>query len=300
MEETRDGLERGYPQPKWSGEPLAGRRLLLISEQGLGDEMMFASTFAEAITEAEHCVIECDERLAGLFSRSFPQATFVGLCKVEERMWFHQLGKRLHALPPFDFWTATGNFVASRRRGKEAFPRHAGYLQADPARVAHWRARLDELGAGRHIGLSWRGGTAITNRTGRSMSLELLAPLLREPGTHFVCLQYGKCAEEITALEASHGIRVHHWPEALADYDETAALVAALDLVISVCTAVVHLAGALGRPVWVMAPQVAEWRYGHQDPSMIWYPSVTVHRQVRDGDWAPVIAQVRKALRHAL
>jgi tetratricopeptide (TPR) repeat protein len=300
VEETREGLERGYPQSKWVGEPLAGRRLLVISEQGMGDEIMFASTFAEVIAEAAYCLIECDERLEKLFLRSFPEATFVGLPKGQDRRWYRQLSQRLPDLPSFDLWTAAGDLVAHRRRSHDAFPRHGGYLQADPARVAYWRDRLRAAGPGCKVGLSWRGGTPITNKTGRSMSLDLLAPLLREPGVQFVCLQYGECAKEIEAFEATHGVRILHFPEALADYDETAALVVALDLVISVCTAVVHLGGALGRPVWVMAPQVAEWRYGHQGPEMIWYPSVTVHRQVRDGDWAPVISRVRKSLRRML
>jgi tetratricopeptide (TPR) repeat protein len=300
VEETRDGLERGYPQPKWNGETLAGQRLLLISEQGLGDEIMFASTFAEAIAEAAHCVIECDERLEPLFHRSFPDATIIGLHKGDDRRWYRQLGERLDTVPTFDVWTAAGNFAASRRPASATFPRHAGYLRADPQRVAFWQERLRALGPGLNVGLGWRGGTPITNRTGRSLALEQLAPLLREEGVRFICLQYGKCAEELAELEARHGIRVIHWPEALADYDDTAALVTALDLVVSVCSAVVHLGGALGRPVWVMAPRVAEWRYGHEGPGMIWYPSVVVHRQPRDGEWSPVIAQVRKGLRRLL
>jgi hypothetical protein len=296
VEQLRGALERGYPQPKWAGESLAGKRLMLISEQGLGDEIMFASTFAEAIAEAGHCVIECDARLVPLFQRSFPAATFVGVHKGEGNVWVQKQIEHQDSLPPFDLWTAAGDFVASRRPSRDSFPRHAGYLRADPARVAYWAERLRELGTGLCAGLSWRGGSAMTNQTGRSISLDALAPLLRAPGVRFVCLQYGSCTDDIAAFEARHGIRIHHFPEALADYDETAALVAALDLVISVCTAVVHLGGALGKRVWVMAPRVSEWRYGHEGPEMIWYPGVTVHRQRRDGDWKPVVAEVRKAL----
>jgi tetratricopeptide (TPR) repeat protein len=295
-----EALERGYAQPKWTGEPLAGKRLLMISEQGLGDEIMFASAFAEAIAEADHCVIECDVRLEALFRRSFPQATFVGIHKGGNRPWTHELAECLGSVPRCDLWTTTGDFVASRRRSRNLFPRHSGYLHADPARVAFWAQRLRESGLALNVGLSWRGGTPISNQTGRTMSLDLLAPLLREPGVRFTCLQYGACAEDIAAFEASHGIRIQHFPEALADYDETAALVAALDLVVSVCTSIIHLGGALGRQVWVMAPLVAEWRYGHEGRAMIWYPSVTIHRQVREGEWGPVIAQVRKDLRRFL
>ena len=133
----------------------------------------------------------------------------------------------------------------------------------------------------------------------RSLTLEQLRPILATRATHFVSLQYDECADEIKAFGASAGIPIHHWQEAIDDYDETAALAGALDLVISVCTAVVHLCGALGRPVWVMAPFVAEWRYGREGPSMIWYPSVRMFRQHKLDDWSPVMAAVKRAL-HAV
>jgi tetratricopeptide (TPR) repeat protein len=295
-EETRKGMERGFAPAKWNGESLTGRHLLLISEQGLGDEIMFASVFAEAIAQAAHCLIECDERLTGLFRRSFPSATFFGVRKSAERGWFRKLGEALPNLPPFDCWTAAGSWAGSQRRRAAQFPRHKGYLQADPVRVARWRARLEELGPGRCIGLSWRGGTVATNRDARSLQLEQLRPLLETGATHFISLQYGDCAAEVLGFTSASGIAVHHWPEALEDYEETAALIMALDLTISVCTAVVHLAGALGRPVWVLAPQVAEWRYGRDGTTMIWYPSVTLFRQNQDNAWAPVVSQVQQAL----
>jgi tetratricopeptide (TPR) repeat protein len=298
-EETRKGLDRGFPQPRWDGEPLAGKTLLLISEQGLGDEIMFASTFSEAVTDAAHSIIECDERLSGLFRRSFPRATVFGVGK-SDRGWHRKLGESLTQLPPFDYWTAAGSWVGSQRSSTEQFPQHQGYLQADVARIAHWRERLAALGPGRCIGLSWRGGTVATNRDARSLTLEQLSPLLHEQGLHFINLQYGDCTEELATLESTHGIRIHHWPEAIDDYEETAALVCALDQVVSVCTAVVHLAGALGGPVLVMAPYVAEWRYGKDGPTMIWYPSATILRQPHADDWMTVIAQVQQALRSSV
>ena len=114
-------------------------------------------------------------------------------------------------------------------------------------------------GPGLRVGLSWRGGVNITHRAIRSLDLDQLAPLIRLPGVAFVSLQYTDCRQELAAFTAAHGLTVHHWQEAIDDYDETAALVSALDLVISVCTAVVHLAGALGKPVWILAPVIAEF-----------------------------------------
>jgi hypothetical protein len=109
-------------------------------------------------------------------------------------------------------------------------------------------------------------------------------------------LQYDRCSEELAALLARHGIEIHHWQEAIDDYDETAALVCALDLTLSVCTAVVDLGGALGRPVWVMAPVRTDFRYGLKGESMRWYPSVRMFRQQRYGEWGPVIGAVAEAL----
>src|SRR5262249_5411138 len=146
---------------------------------------------------------------------------------------------------PVDAQISFGSLPLHLRRSAEAFPRHGGYLRADPGRVERWRARLATLGPGPKIGLSWRGGVAQTSRGMRSLALEELLPILRSGGGAFVNLQYGPHAHEIAQLRQAHGVEVHHWPEAIDDYEETAALVCALDLTVSVCTAVVHLAGAL-------------------------------------------------------
>src|SRR6185436_8166228 len=153
----------------------------------------------------------------------------------------------------------------------------SGYLKADPQHVARWRERLAALGPGHKVGLSWTGGVPRTRRELRSLSLDQLQPLLAMPGFRFISLQYTAGArDEVEAWRARSGIAVEHWPEAIADYDQTAALVCALDLVVSVCTSLVHLGGALGRPVRVLAPISPEWRYGFAGEAMPWYPSVRV------------------------
>jgi hypothetical protein len=146
------------------------------------------------------------------------------------------------------------------------------------------------------VGISWKGGTASTWGQLRSIALAELLPFLRREDAVFVSLQYGASSTEIEALLQVAGMRVHHWQEAIDDYDETAALVSALDLVISVQTAVVHLAGALGKPVWAMVPAVAEWRYLQSGDTMPWYPSVRLFRQSRADDWKPVIDSVTTEL----
>jgi len=128
------------------------------------------------------------------------------------------------------------------------------------------------------------------------MPLNALVPLLRLPAVHFVSLQYTDSSAEIDAFGRETGIRINHWPEAIADYDETASLVSALDLVISVTTAIVHLSGALGKAVWVLVPATPEWRYMSAGSSMPWYPSARLFRQSALMQWAPVVEQVRAEL----
>jgi Flp pilus assembly protein TadD len=284
------GLQDGDPH-EWRGTPLGAGTLLVRREQGLGDEIMFASILPELKTRAQRVFVECDIRLRGLFSRSFPEATFFGSLPG---------GELPHAVTSagIDATVRAGSLPRLFRRRPADFPRHDGYLKADPRRIDDWRARLDAIGPGLKVGLSWIGGVRQTRRALRSLPLAGLGQLLGTRGAHFVSLQYTQgAAEEAESLRASTGIAIHHWPDAIADYDETAALVCALDLVISVCTSIVHLGGALGRPVWVMAPYSPEWRYGFSGDAMPWYPSVRLFRQPRYGDWPAVIASVSGELR---
>jgi len=118
-------------------------------------------------------------------------------------------------------------------------------------------------------------------------------PVLTTPEARFISLQYiPEAAAEIAEAEKKHPVRIEHWADAIEDYEETAALVLALDVVISVCTSIVHLSGSLGQRVWVMAPYSPEWRYGFSGESMPWYPSVRMFRQPAFGEWDPVISSV--------
>lgn len=277
--------------PAWDGGSLKGRDLYVMREQGLGDEIMFASCYPQIISDARRCFIECESRLERLFARSFPGATFLAL----ENM---RTDDGVNAGRSADVSVYAGSLPQYLRQSAVDFPAHQGYLRADPQRVEFWRKRLAALGAGLKVGLSWRGGTAFTHQQRRTLALETLSPLLSVPGVHWVNLQYGQRSHDLAALKAGRGIDVVDWPDAIdGDYDETAALVTALDLVISVCTSVVHLAGALGKPAWVMTAHVPEWRYGLGTASMPWYPAVQLFRQPEQGNWVPVIAEIERALR---
>ena len=176
------------------------------------------------------------------------------------------------------------------------FPRHGGYLVPDTARVAAWRARLAALGPGLKVGVSWRGGTPGTGQAARSLPLDELLPLLTLPNAHFVSLQYGPASAEIAALNARHGSALHDWLPPVTDMDEVAALIAGLDLVVTVCTTVAHLSGALGKAAWVMVPAVAEWRYLESGSEIPWYPALRLFRQPRLNEWDDVIASIRSEL----
>jgi hypothetical protein len=130
----------------------------------------------------------------------------------------------------------------------------------------------------------------------RSLALEQLLPFLNQDGVHFINLQYDECRAELMQLRQRRGCTVHYWPEAVADLEDTAALQDALDLTLTVCTTSAHIAGALGRKVWIMAPVKPEARYGLGASTMSWYPSATLFRQTAFGDWDGVVAQVAARL----
>jgi len=289
-ETRRNASRRRHDLPEWDGSPIADGSLLIYSEQGLGDEIMFASCVPDAMRRAASCVIECEPRLEAIFRRSFPAAIVSGAGGGRPPEWLRQI------MPPVVAQIATGSLPALFRNRWADFPQHHGYLAADAARVAYWRERLHALGPGLKVGLAWVGGTLKTRRRLRSIDLAELRPLLATKGACFISLQYVESEREIANLREWHGLVVHHWPEAIRDYDETAALVMALDIVVSVCTAAVHLAGALGKPVWIMAPASPEWRYLRCGDSMPWYPSARLWRQARAGDWQSVIQQISEQL----
>jgi tetratricopeptide (TPR) repeat protein len=281
---------RKFPYPEWNGTPLSGRRLLVYHEQGLGDEIMFASCLPDLLALGGHCIVECSSKLEPLFRRSFPAATVIAADQTSPDMSY------LNALPRCDWQVAAGSLPRYFRRHRDDFPRSAGYLVAAADRIDHWRARLQRLGPASKVGLSWRGGALHTNQPNRSIDLERLAPLLKMPGCEFVSLQYGDCRAELDGLHERLGVRVQHWAEAIEDYAETAALVSALDLIITVDTSAAHLSGALGRPTWVLVPANAEWRYMVTGDRMPWYPTMRLFRRAHGAGWEPVIERVAAEL----
>ncbi|MGE0876248.1 MAG: tetratricopeptide repeat protein [Burkholderiales bacterium] len=279
-----------YPQRAWSGEPLAGKRILVWTEQAPGDQIMFLHALPDLLARAGSVVLECSGRLLPLLQRSFPGVEMHPRFREQEQI------PRLRE-HDIDYQAPMSELLRQFRRSWADFAPHAGYLRADPVKVARWRDRLAELGPGLKVGISWRGGTAETHRRRRSIPLRQWAPLLRTPGARFVSLQYSNVLPELAELREQEGLDLPHWQEAIDDFDQTAGLLAALDLVISVPTTAIHLAGALAVPTWVLTPHRAGFRYLREGRVMPWYPSVTLHRQPDPASWDGLFDEICGALR---
>lgn len=262
--------------PRWEGQRV--KCMALTPEQGLGDEILFASVVPDVMKDVDAVVAEFSPRLLELFGRSF------GIpCYGTER----ELKAAGHKI---DAWERMASLPIRYRKKPDDCP-GTPYLKADPVKVAGYRARMAALGPGPYIGVAWKGGTAQTHERLRNPPRALFAKLVAQiPGTK-VSLQYGK-----DAPRHAEEIGVTHWPVPVSDMDEFAALVAACDSVVTICQTAVHMAGALGVPTHCLVPTAAAWRYlGGGEKRMPWYGSVTLHRQ-RDDDWEPAFESVRKAL----
>lgn len=291
---ARPRTERNYDLPRWDGKKKG--KLIIHGEQGVGDEIMFMSMCPADFAG----VIECSPRMEGLLKRSFPQASVYGTLLENEIEW--PLKERC------DYHIEMGGL--GEHFASEPFAR-GGFLAADLARCAAWRAWLDAAhgGDGRRgvhsqrqlrVGLAWTGGTWATGRARRSVSFELIAEYLikQHPDVTWVNLEYEDRKEE---LAAHPQVLNPHWATKKgADMDDLAALVASLDLVITPTQSVVDLAGALGVPVWVMTDENPQWRYSDQAGAerMWFYDSARLFRQKPDDKrtWDRVVKNVTTAL----
>jgi tetratricopeptide (TPR) repeat protein len=281
-----------YPQQRWRGESLAGQTLLVHGEQGLGDEILFASCFDEMQAGAKRCLLVCDPRLVPLFRRSFPAAGVIG----------HRRRKDRSPAPmaePVDYQIPSGSPPQFFRRQPADFPQRQSYLRPDGLLVEQWRDRFEAFGTALRVGISWRAGGQAAEHRKRSINLALWAPLLAVPGIEWINLQYGDTTAERGWAGDELGVTIRDWPQGdpLIDLDGFAARLAALDLVISVGNATVHLAGALGVPAWAILPHIPNWRWGLNGDRSIWYASVRLVRQAAAGAWEPVFNRLADDLR---
>ncbi len=258
-------------EPYWKGEK--GVRLYIRGEQGLGDEILFASCMPDVMKDC-HVALECDKRLEGLFKRSFDVPIF-GTRHEKVRNWSGT----------FDAHCLLGTLHRYYRNTDESFP-GTPFLKPDPERVLQWKVLVDKL-PGLKVGIAWTGGIRNTFASRRSLSLSQLHPLFAVPGISWVSLQYRQPMD----LEEAP-VKIHRWARSAEaqDLDEVAALVESLDLVISVSTAVVHIAGAIGKECWVLVPEKPHWHYALEGDTLPWYNSVKLFRQ--KGSWDSAIQRL--------
>jgi len=274
---------RPFEQPTWDGGPLTGKTILVWGEQGIGDEIMFASVLPEIVARAGHTLLECEARLAPLFTRSFPEVeVFARTDPPHQRLTADDI----------DVQCASGDLCRWLRADRAAFNAPSSYLRADPDLSRARRHAYEAFGPGPKIGIAWRSRTPLWGAI-KSAPLDQWAPILRTPDVVWVNLQYGDCDEEISQIDNDLGVKIHQDAEVnqFANLDKFAAQIAALDLVITTSNTAAHAAGALGVPTLLLLPAVPDWRWQIEGDTALWYPDMTLFRQQMRGDWsAPIEA----------
>jgi tetratricopeptide (TPR) repeat protein len=271
-------FRRKLSQPLWKGEPLEGSRILLYAEQGMGDTLQFVRYVPLVAARGGKVVLEVQPRLHRLLALT-PGAEKV-ICRHE-------------ALPEVDWQCPLLSLPLALGTELNTIPAEIPYVCPDPAQVEAWRQRLP--GNSLRIGLVWAGSPLHPHELWRSIPLEQLAPLTNIEGTTFYSLQMGAPAEQVKQL-GTRGHLIDLWGEQ-KDFADTAAIVANLDLVISIDTSVAHLAGAMGKPVWVILSKSADWRWLLDREDSPWYPSSHLYRQSTLGNWQDVVTRVERELR---
>jgi tetratricopeptide (TPR) repeat protein len=268
-----------FPVKPWQGESLAGKHIYVEAEQGFGDTLQFARYLTPLAQRAGHVTVRVHQQIVTLLRESVPDVTVLGDRGDPAP---HVCDAVLLSLPRL-FKTRL-----------ETIPAQVPYLRAPADAVQNWKQRLGKM-TGLKVGLVWAGNPDHVNDHRRSVDLKLLAPLVAVPGTSFASLQVGPRAADLKKLKsAKHAIE--DLSPAFVDFVESAAAVSALDLVITVDTSTAHLAGALGKPVWVLLPTVTDWRWMLHREDNPWYPTMRLFRQKRGEDWPSVIARVTTEL----
>lgn len=287
-------------RPRWEpGADVGGKHLLVVAEQGLGDEVLFANLLEDVkarLGPEGRMSIAVERRLVDLFTRSFPEA----------RVGAHATGT-LQGRParhvPFlqdaqdvDLYAPMGSLLRDFRRSPEDFPARDSFLVADPERVAHWREELRGAGAGPKVGLLWKSALKRNTRQRYFSPFEAWAPVLGQPGVTFVNLQYGDCAEELAWVKRELGVEIWQPPgiDLKQDLDDVAALGCAMDLVLGFSNATFNLAAACGAPSWLISTPAA-WTLLGTD-RYPWYPQARVFTPKGFGAWDEMMGELAKAL----
>lgn len=280
----RETPKHSFPQPQWRGEEISNRTILLYAEQGHGDTLQFVRYAPLVAAQGARVLLVCQPALQRLLSNiSEVDGVYVsGDC-----------------VPAFDFHCPLMSLPVAFRTDLQTIPAKVPYLHADPALLSTWEGHF--TGDSRlRVGLVWAGDPRPADHSvnlidrRRSLPLSILAPLGQCKDVMFVSLQKGHAAEQIRTI--CPNLIALDLMDRVHDFADTAALISNLDLVIAVDTAVAHLAGALGKPVWVLSRFDACWRWLRDRDDSLWYPTMRLFRQEQPGAWQPVVERVRHAL----
>ncbi len=281
-----------FRQPRWDGESLAGKTILIHGEQGLADELMFASCYPDVIDQANECIIACDPRLETLFRRSFPTSTVCPVVRGREQQWRIPKGLKV------DVQIAAGSLPRHLRPTLESFPPRASYLALDPDATAAARKRLAEFGEGLKIGIAL-SGTSDCDRAAQGGHVRILFETLASMNVaQYIQIPDRANFGNLELLAGKSGLTLHRWPavHSALDIDALAACTAALDVVIADGGVVGHLAGALGVPARILLATDAPWHWFGKSDNTVWHRSVRLYRQERSGTWSDPIDRLRKDL----
>ena len=270
-----------FEAPAWNGEDLSGRHIVVFGEQGMGDTIQFA-------------------RYLSLLARKNADVTFVTDSKLVRVL--HSLPEKIRIVEKisrstrFDFQCALMSLPLRFRTDLSSIPNAVPYLESDGELVAHWRQRIGSHGL--KIGIAWQGSPFNKLDAGRSISLRQFVPLARIPGVRLISLQKHFGTDQLAQLPGDITIETLTSLDDGADaFIDTAAIMANLDLVVTCDTSIAHLAGALGRPVWVALKYVPDWRWMLDREDSPWYPTMRLFRQKAEGDWTPVFTGIEQRIR---
>jgi Flp pilus assembly protein TadD len=269
--------QRNFPQPLWNGSDIEGRTMLLHAEEGFGDTLQFIRYAPFVVQRGAKVIVESQKELTSL---------------LKNVNGIQDVISHGSELPPFDIHCPLMSLPRVFGTTLENIPAHTPYLSPAPSQVREWRERLQRDHSHTKIGLVWSGGGLPFRK---SCSLELFSPLASLQGISFYSLQKGSPAKQ--SKSAPEGMKLTDYTDELRNFSDTAAFIENLDLIITVDTAVAHLAGALGKKVWTLLPFVPDWRWLLNRDDSPWYPTMKLFRQPSLGDWRSVIAEIVDTLR---
>jgi tetratricopeptide (TPR) repeat protein len=271
--------KRPFPQPLWDGSKIAGRTILLHAEQGMGDTLQFIRYAPLVAKRGAKVIVECQPEMKELL------ASVEGVT---------HLAAKGEPLPDFDVHAPLMRLPLAFGTTLETIPARVPYISINPKLARVWRDRVRPAKSAFKVGLAWAGRPGHVNDRNRSSRLGDFLPLAKVRGVAFYSLQKGEAARETAA--PPDGMAVIDETASLNDFADTAALISNLDLVICVDTAVAHLAGAMGKSVWLVLPFVPDWRWLLDREDTPWYPTMKLFRQQRPGDWQSVFRRVAETL----